>query len=215
MLTWENDMAWRCPISFVIRINKTSSEDIGYSLYLYFLGLSTRNIANIALSFLYIGKRSHIAIWKWIQNTNNNKKYRKKKKDYAIYNLWNPKSKSVHNTFGCGLQLKLKDIKFSYYLYLQRGEHTHRRMLSAKHCDRRLWKKVVSTEMEKHCIHRRLVGSWIWSITFILLWRQAWQKGQYNISRTRPKGLMTTLLVKGKIQFSSYQKLAQPICEYL
>ena len=70
-----------------------------------------------------------------------------------------PKSKSVHNTFGYGLQLKPKDIKFSYHLYLQREEHTPRRMRSAKHCDRRLCKKVVSTEMEEHGIHRRLVGS--------------------------------------------------------
>jgi putative transposase len=33
---------------------------------LYFLGLSTRNVAK-ALSFLHIVKRSHIAIWNWIQ----------------------------------------------------------------------------------------------------------------------------------------------------
>jgi len=50
----------------VIRRNRTSSKDIGYGLYLYFLGLSTRNVAR-ALSFLYIVKRSHVAIWKWIQ----------------------------------------------------------------------------------------------------------------------------------------------------
>ena len=46
--------------------NRTSSRDIGYGLYLYFLGLSTRNVAK-ALSFLHIVKRSHIAIWNWIQ----------------------------------------------------------------------------------------------------------------------------------------------------
>jgi putative transposase len=50
----------------VIRRNRTSSSDIGYGLYLYFLGLSTRNVAR-ALSFLQIVKRSHVAIWKWIQ----------------------------------------------------------------------------------------------------------------------------------------------------
>jgi putative transposase len=33
---------------------------------LYFLGLSTRNVAR-ALSFLHIVKRSHVAIWNWIQ----------------------------------------------------------------------------------------------------------------------------------------------------
>jgi len=52
--------------------NRTSSEHIGHGLYLYFLGLSTRNVAK-ALSFLHIVKRSHVAIWKWIQ------KYRPKR----------------------------------------------------------------------------------------------------------------------------------------
>ncbi len=50
----------------MIRRNRTSSADIGYGLYLYFLGLSTRNVAR-ALSFLHIVKRSHVAIWNWIQ----------------------------------------------------------------------------------------------------------------------------------------------------
>ena len=45
---------------------RTSSEHIYYGLYLYFLGLSLRNTAK-ALSFLHIVKRSHVAIWKWIQ----------------------------------------------------------------------------------------------------------------------------------------------------
>ena len=46
--------------------NRTSSEYVGYGLYLYFLGLSTRNVVK-ALSFLHIVKRSHVSIWKWIQ----------------------------------------------------------------------------------------------------------------------------------------------------
>jgi putative transposase len=50
----------------VIRRKRTSSRDIGYGLYLYFLGLSTRNVAK-ALSFLNIIKRSHVSIWNWIQ----------------------------------------------------------------------------------------------------------------------------------------------------
>lgn len=51
--------------------NRTSSEDIGYSLYLYFLGLSLRNIVK-ALSYLHMVKRSHVAIWKWIQKFRSN-----------------------------------------------------------------------------------------------------------------------------------------------
>ena len=46
--------------------NRTPSEHIGYGLYLYFLGLSLRNVVR-ALSFLHIVKRSHVAIWNWIQ----------------------------------------------------------------------------------------------------------------------------------------------------
>jgi putative transposase len=46
--------------------NRTPSEYIGYGLYLYFLGLSLRNVVK-ALSYLHIVKRSHVPIWKWIQ----------------------------------------------------------------------------------------------------------------------------------------------------
>ena len=46
--------------------NRTSPSDIGISLYLYFLGLSTRGVAK-AMSFLHKVKRSHVSIWNWIQ----------------------------------------------------------------------------------------------------------------------------------------------------
>jgi len=46
--------------------NRTPSEYIGYGLYLYFLGLSLRNVVK-ALSYLHIVERSHVSIWKWIQ----------------------------------------------------------------------------------------------------------------------------------------------------
>jgi transposase-like protein len=49
--------------------NRTPSEYIGYGLYLYFLGLSLRNVVK-ALSHLHIVKRSHVLLakkWKWIQ----------------------------------------------------------------------------------------------------------------------------------------------------
>jgi putative transposase len=46
--------------------NRTSTKDIGYGLYLYFLGLSYRNTTK-ALSKRFI-KRSHVSIWKWVQN---------------------------------------------------------------------------------------------------------------------------------------------------
>ena len=46
--------------------NRTSSWYIESGLSLYFLGLSTRGVSK-ALFFLNKVKRSHVAIWKWIQ----------------------------------------------------------------------------------------------------------------------------------------------------
>jgi putative transposase len=64
--------------------NKTSSQVIGYGLYLYFLGLSFRNTAK-ALSFLKIAKISHVSIWNWIQKYKPWKYLRIRKiKEYII-----------------------------------------------------------------------------------------------------------------------------------
>ena len=52
--------------------NRTPSDYIDYGLYLYFLGLSLRNVVK-ALSYLHIVKRSHVAIWKWIQKFRHKK----------------------------------------------------------------------------------------------------------------------------------------------
>ncbi len=63
---------------------RTSSNIIGYGLYLYFLGLSFRNTAK-ALSFLKIAKISHVSIWNWIQKYKPWKYLRKRKvKEYII-----------------------------------------------------------------------------------------------------------------------------------
>ncbi len=63
----------------MIRTNRTSSKDIGYGLYLYFLNLSTRKVAR-ALYFLHIVKRSYVAIWKWIQKYKPQKILSRRKK---------------------------------------------------------------------------------------------------------------------------------------
>ena len=52
--------------------NRTPSEYIGYGLYLYFLGLSLRNVAK-TMFCLHKVKRSHVAIWNWIQKCNPKK----------------------------------------------------------------------------------------------------------------------------------------------
>ncbi len=59
--------------------NRTPPSDIGRALYLYFLGLSTRGVAK-AMFFLHKVKRSHVAIWKWIQKHNPQMMSSKRKK---------------------------------------------------------------------------------------------------------------------------------------
>ncbi len=59
--------------------NRTPSEYVGYGLYLYFLGMSFRNVSK-ALSFLHIVKRSHVAIWNWIQKYKPERIERKRKR---------------------------------------------------------------------------------------------------------------------------------------
>ena len=47
-----------------IKRNRTPSKYIGYGLYLYFPGLSYGSTSKALSRF---AKRSHVAIWKWIQ----------------------------------------------------------------------------------------------------------------------------------------------------
>ena len=66
--------------------NRTSSQYIGYGLYLYFLGLSLRNVVR-ALSYLHLVKRSHVSIWKWIQkfrSEETSSTTRKKVSEYIV-----------------------------------------------------------------------------------------------------------------------------------
>src|SRR5215210_2043659 len=69
----------------IIKRNRTPSYDIGRALYLYFLGLSTRGVAK-AMSYLHKVKRSHVAIWKWIQKHNPKRipSKRKKVEEYIV-----------------------------------------------------------------------------------------------------------------------------------
>ncbi|MDR4490447.1 MAG: hypothetical protein R2685_06040 [Candidatus Nitrosocosmicus sp.] len=57
---------------------RTSSLDIDRALYLYFLGFSTRCVVK-ALLFLHNVKRSHVAIWKWIQKGHSKSTFSKKR----------------------------------------------------------------------------------------------------------------------------------------
>jgi putative transposase len=65
--------------------NRTSSLDIDHALYLYFLGLSTRCVAR-AIFYLLKVKRSHVAVWKWIQKCHPKRISTKRKKidEYVV-----------------------------------------------------------------------------------------------------------------------------------
>ena len=65
----------------VIRLferNRTFTFIVMYSLYLYFLGLSLRNTSN-ALEPFKDQKRSHVAVWNWIQRFGSYHIYKRKR----------------------------------------------------------------------------------------------------------------------------------------
>jgi len=63
---------------------RTPSSDIGHALHLYFLGLSTRGVAK-AMFFLHKVRRSHVAIWNWIQKCYYPQKISSKRKKIEEY----------------------------------------------------------------------------------------------------------------------------------
>ena len=63
--------------------NRTSTIVVMYSLYLYFLGLSLRNTSK-ALVIFKDQKRSHIAVWNWIQRFSSLQIYSKRKRVSAF-----------------------------------------------------------------------------------------------------------------------------------
>ena len=66
-----------------IKRNSTPLKYIGYGLYLYFLGLSNRNTSKALSQFV---KRSHVAVWKWIQKYHPKRiiSTRKKIEEYLV-----------------------------------------------------------------------------------------------------------------------------------
>ena len=58
--------------------NRTSTIVVMYSFYPYFLGLSIRNTSK-ALVIFRDEKRSHIAIWNWIQRFGSLQIYKRKR----------------------------------------------------------------------------------------------------------------------------------------
>ena len=54
-------------LSLSSKRERTSSEITMYGLYLYFLGLSFRNVSRAIEPFI---QRSHVAVWEWVQKFN-------------------------------------------------------------------------------------------------------------------------------------------------
>ena len=52
----------------IVERDRTSTELVMYTLYLYFLGLSFRNTSKALEPFRE--KRSHVAVWNWVQRFN-------------------------------------------------------------------------------------------------------------------------------------------------
>ena len=63
--------------------NRTSTIIVMYSLYLYFLGLSLRNMSN-ALEPFKDQQRSHVSVWNWIQRFSSCQIYSKRKRVSAF-----------------------------------------------------------------------------------------------------------------------------------
>ena len=56
--------------------NRTFTFIVMYALYLYFLGLSLRNTSK-ALESFKDQKRSHVAVWNWIQRFGSSQIYKR------------------------------------------------------------------------------------------------------------------------------------------
>jgi putative transposase len=74
--------------------NRTSAVIVMYSLYLYFLGLSLRNTSKAVVIFRD-KKRSHIAVWNWIQRFGSCQIYKRKRVtafiiDETVVQIGNP-----------------------------------------------------------------------------------------------------------------------------
>ena len=123
--------------------NRTPSEHIGHGLYLYFLGLLTGNVAK-ALSFLHIVKRSHVAIWKWIQKYRP-KRISSKRKRISEFTVDETAIKAVRNASGCGLPSSQKNKQtLALSISKERNMFVAERFIAG--LTRIHWKHPVSTD---------------------------------------------------------------------
>ena len=119
--------------------NRTSIVIVMYSLYLYFLGLSLRNTSKALDIFNDDEKRSHIAVWNWIQRFGSSHIYKRKKVSAFIidetviqigndhYWLWiciEPVHKSVLGIYISEERNMFVAVNFIHSLVDKYGRHT-------------------------------------------------------------------------------------------
>ena len=125
----------------VIRLferNRTLTFIVMYSLYLYFLGLSLRNTSN-ALEPFKDQKRSHVAVWNWIQRFGSYHIYKRKRVSAFIIGETIIQIKNLHFFLWIAIELIHKSVlgiyiseernmfvaeNFIHSLVSQYGKHT-------------------------------------------------------------------------------------------
>ena len=170
---------------------RTSTEIIMYGLYLYFLGLSFRNTSK-ALEPFKEKKRSHVAIWNWVQRFDPKIIYSRKRRVTAFVI---DETMIQIGTNGAWLWIAIEPIRNTVLgVYLSR----HRNMLVAESFINSLIKTYG-----KHTVYSD-GGSWypeactplllVLSIDCIHRLRKAALKNLFSTSRTEQNVLMTIIL---------------------
>jgi hypothetical protein len=123
--------SYECPILTCMLLgfvrNRTSTIVVMYSLYLYFLGLSLRNTSK-ALDIFDEEKRSHIAIWNWIQRFGSCHIYNKRKRVSAFIIEMKLSSKLEIIIIGYGFVLnQFINHQCLALIYFRRKKHVCRR----------------------------------------------------------------------------------------
>ena len=178
--------------------NRTPSEYIGYGLYLYFLGLSLRNVVK-ALSYLHIVKRSHVSIWKWIQKFRHRRilstRRRNKISEYIV-------DETILQVGPEYIWLWWVAIEPENGQILAQDITQERNMLIAER-----FLSCVVRYYGNHPVSTTDGGTWYHQACEFLkmdhhihspLWRKALLKELCSISRTGPTVLMTTFHVNWK-----------------
>jgi transposase-like protein len=131
--------------------NRTPSEHIGHDLYLYFLGLSLRNVAR-ALSSLLIVKRSHIAVWQWIRKYKLKRKMASRKRRISEYGV----DEAIIKT-GSGLVWLWVAIEPKYMRVPELSTSKERKMLAAE----RFISGLVGVHLTMNMNKMRMDKAWL------------------------------------------------------